>query len=195
MRRTLPNLQSPWTSHLSAGTPSDMANSQHLPCCAPHALHREWSSWTKLPLTTTRHWKWWRTMGNWGYTQPLMTQMRTSILCLMERMADHRHNMGTLHMFWRWWRNHTSRISTPIQPINKPAIMPNKEIPTITFTFPEEDLVDPCILAQTTLYIRPTPPLPPTPLQRITQKASTMFKGALPSEEIFIAPLSWRPPI
>ena len=69
--------------------------------------------------------------------------------------------------------------------------MPNKEILTITFMFPEEELVDPHILAQTTLYIHPTPPPPPTPLQRITQKASTMFRGALPSEEIFIAPLSW----
>ena len=28
--------------------------------------------------------------------------------------------------------------------------MPNKEIPTITFTFPEEELVDPHILVQTT---------------------------------------------
>ena len=73
--------------------------------------------------------------------------------------------------------------------------MPNKEIPTITLTFPEEDLVDPWILAQTIPYIRPTPPLPPTSLQHIAQKASTTFKGALPSEEIFIAPLSWRPPI
>ena len=69
--------------------------------------------------------------------------------------------------------------------------MPNKEILTITFTLPEEDLVDPHILAQTTPYIRPTPPLPSTLLQRIAQKASTMFRGALPSEEIFIAPLSW----
>ena len=73
--------------------------------------------------------------------------------------------------------------------------MPNKEIPTITFTFPEEELVDPHILAQTTPYIHPTPPLPPTSLQCITWKASTMFRGALPSEEIFIAPLSWRPPV
>ena len=73
--------------------------------------------------------------------------------------------------------------------------MPNKEILTITFTFPEEDLVDPHILAQTTPYIRPTPPPPPTSLQCITQKASTTFRGALPSEEFFIAPLSWRPPI
>ena len=79
----------------------------------------------------------------------------------------------------------------PIPPINEPAIMPNKEILTITFTFPEEELVDPCILAQTTQYIRPTPPPPPTSLQCIAQKASTTFRGALPSEEIFIAPLSW----
>ena len=53
----------------------------------------------------------------------------------------------------------------------------------------------PSILAQMTLYIHPTPPLPPTSLQHITQKASTMFRGALPSEEIFIAPLSWQPPV
>ena len=78
--------------------------------------------------------------------------------------------------------------------INKPTIMPNKEIPTTTFTFPEEDLVDPHILAQTTPYIHPTPPPPPTSLH-IAQKASTMFRGALPSEDIFIAPLSWQPPI
>ena len=83
----------------------------------------------------------------------------------------------------------------PIPPINEPAIMPNKEILTITFTFPEEDLVDPRILAQMTLYICPTPPLPLMSLQHITQKASTTFRGALPSEEIFIAPLSWQPPI
>ena len=73
--------------------------------------------------------------------------------------------------------------------------MPNKEILTITFMFPEEDLVDPHILAQTTLYIHPTPLPPPTLFQCITQKASTTFRGALPSEGIFIAPLSWRPPI
>ena len=79
----------------------------------------------------------------------------------------------------------------PIPPINKLAIMPNKEILMITFTFLEEELVDPCILAQTTPYIHPTPSPPPTSLQRITQKASTTFRGALPSEEIFIAPLSW----
>ena len=91
--------------------------------------------------------------------------------------------------------NHTPRISMPIPPINKPAIMPNKEIPTITFTFLEEELVDPHILAQTTPYVHPTPPPPPTSLQCITQKASTMFRGALPSEEILIAPLSWWPPI
>ena len=74
--------------------------------------------------------------------------------------------------------------------INKPTIMPNKEIPTITFMFPEEDLVDPCILAQTTPYICPTPLPPSTSLQCIAWKASTTFRGALPSEEIFIAPLS-----
>ena len=73
--------------------------------------------------------------------------------------------------------------------------MPNKEILTITFMFPEEELVDPRILAQTTPYIRPTPPPPPTSLQCITWKASTMFRGALPSEEICIAPLSWWPPV
>ena len=60
---------------------------------------------------------------------------------------------------------------------------------------PEEDLVDPHILAQTTPYIHPTPPPFLTSLQCITWKASTTFKGALPSEEIFIAPLSWWPPI
>ena len=53
--------------------------------------------------------------------------------------------------------------------------MPNKEILTITFTFPEEDLVDPHILAQTTPYICPTPPPPPTSFQCITWKASMMF--------------------
>ena len=119
---------------------------------------------------------------------------RIPILCLMERMADHWCNVGTFHMFWKWWWRNTPRILMLTTPINEPAIMPNKEILTITFTFPEEDLVDPCILAQTTPYIRPTPPLPPTSLQHITWKASTMFRGALPSEEIFIAPLSWWPP-
>ena len=113
----------------------------------------------------------------------------------MERMADHWCNMGTCHMFWKWWQNHTPGILTPTLPINEPAIMPNKEILTITFTFPAEDLVDPCILAQTNPYIHATPPPPPTLLQCITQKASTTFKGALPSEEIFITPLSWWPPI
>ena len=98
-------------------------------------------------------------------------------------------------MFQKWWRNHTPRISTLILLINEPAIMPNKEILMITFMFPEEELVDPHILAQTTPYIHPTPPLPPTSFQHITQKASTMFRSALPSEEIFITPLSWRPPI
>ena len=120
--------------------------------------------------------------------------MRIPILRLMERMADHWCNMGTLHMFWKWWWNYTSRILMPTSPINKPTMMPNKEILTITFTFPEEDLVDPHILAQTTPYIHPTPPLPPTSLQRITWKASMTFRGALLSEEIFIAPLSWQPP-
>ena len=120
---------------------------------------------------------------------------RTPILHLMERMADHQCNVGTLHVFRKWWQNHTPRILTLTSPINKPAIMPNKEILTITLTFPEEDLVDPHILAQTTPYIRPTPPPPPISLQRITWKASTMFRGALPSEETFITPLSWQPPI
>ena len=191
MWRTLLNLQGPWTGYLSARTPSNMANPQCFPCSAPHALHQKWSSWTQLLLTTSRHRKWWRTMGNWGYTQSPMMWPRIPILRFMERMADHWCNMGIFHMFRKWWWNHTLRISMLIPPINEPAIMPNKEIPTVTFTF---DLVNPHILAQT-LYICPTPPLPPTSLQHIAQKASTMFRGALPSEEIFIAPLSWQPPV
>ena len=134
-------------------------------------------------------------MGNQGYTQSLMMQTRIPILHLMERMANHQCNMGTLHVFWKWWRDHTPRILMPIPPINEPAIMPNKEIPTITFTFPEEELVEPHILVQTTPYICPAQSLPPTLLQHTTWKASMMFRGALPSEEIFIAPLSWWPPV
>ena len=195
MWRTLPNLWNPQTSYLSARTSSDMVNPQCFPYSAPHALHQKWSSQTQLPLTTSRHQKWWRTMGNQGYTQSPMTWMRIPILCLMERMADHQCNVGTLHMFQEWWQNHTPRISTLIPLINEPAIMPNKEILMITFMFPEEELVDPRILAQTTPYIHPTPPLPPTSFQHITQKASTMFRGALPLEEIFITPLSWWPPV
>ena len=55
MQRTLPNLQSPWTSYLLARTSSDMANPQCFPCSAPYALHQKQSSWTQLPLTTSRH--------------------------------------------------------------------------------------------------------------------------------------------
>ena len=182
MQRTLPNLWSPQTSHLLARTPSNMANSQHFPCSASYALHQEWSSQTKLPLTTPGHQKWWRTMGNQGYTQSLMMQPRIPTLHLMERMANHWCNMGTLHMFQKWWWNYTPRILTMTTSINKPTIMPNKEILTITFTFPEEDLVDPCILAQTTPYVHPTPPPPPTSFQHIAWKASTTSRGALPSE-------------
>ena len=167
MWRTLLNLWNPQTSYLSARTSSDMANPQCFPCSAPHALHRKWSSQTQLPLTTSRHQKWWRTMGNWGYTQSLTMWPRIPILCLMERMANHWCNVGTFHVFRKWWWNHTPRILTLIPPINKPTIMPNKEILTITFMFPEEDLVDPHILAQTTPYIHPTSPLPPTSLQCI----------------------------
>ena len=68
-------------------------------------------------------------MGNQGYTQSPTIQMRIPILCFIERMADHRCNIGTFHMFRKWQRNHTPRISTLIPPINKPTIMPNKEIP------------------------------------------------------------------
>ena len=59
------------------------------PCSAPHALHWKWSSQTKLPPTTTRHQKWWRMIGNQGYTQSPTMRMRIPILHLMERMADH----------------------------------------------------------------------------------------------------------
>ena len=196
MWRTLLNLQSSQTGYLLARTPSDMANPQCFPCSALHALHQKWSSWTQFPLTTSRHRKWWRTMGNWGYTQSPMMQTRIPILCFMERVADHQCNVGTFHVFQKWWWNHTPRISTLIPPINEPAIMPNKEIPTITFTFPEEELVDLTSWPKWLhTYICPTPPLPPTSFQCIAQKTSMTFRGALPSEEIFIAPLSWWPPI
>ena len=68
----------------------------------------------------------------------------------------------------------------PILSINRPAIMSNKEIPTITLMFPEEDLVDPHILAQMTPYVLPNPQSLPMPLQHITHKASATFRGALP---------------
>ena len=45
-------------TYQSVRTPSDMANPQCFLCSAPHALHWEQSSWTKLPLTTPRHQKW-----------------------------------------------------------------------------------------------------------------------------------------
>ena len=179
MWRTLPNLQSSQTGHLLARTPSDIVNPQFFPCGAPHALYWEWSSQTKLPPTTSRHQKWWGMMGNQSYTQSLMTQLRIPILHLMKRMADHQCNIGTFHMFWKWWWRNTPRILMLTMPINKPAIMPNKEILTITFMFPEEDLVDPHILAQTTPYICLTPPLPPTSFQCIAQKASTSGKTLL----------------
>ena len=119
MWRTLPNLWSPQTGHLLTRTPSDMVNPLCFPCSALYALHWEWSSWTKLPLTTSRHQKWWRMIGNWGYTQSPTMRLRIPILCLMERMADHWCNVGTFHMFWKWWWRNTPRISTPTTPMYK----------------------------------------------------------------------------
>ena len=46
-----------------------------------------------------------------------------------------------------------------------PPIMPNQTVPTITLTFPGEDLVDPHILAQTTPYTPPTQSHHLSPLQ------------------------------
>jgi len=75
------------------------------------------------------------------------------------------------------------------------ATGPNQVIPTITLTFPGEDLVDPRILVQTTLYTPPTQPHHPSPLQWVVCKASTIFEQAFPIEENFIAPLSWSSPL
>ena len=76
-----------------------------------------------------------------------------------------------------------------------PTIRPNQVIPTVTLTFPGEDLVNPHILVQTTSYIPPIQLCHPSPLRRVIQKASTIFENAFILDENFIAPLSWSPPL
>ena len=55
--------------------------------------------------------------------------------------------------------------STVTEAPEPPTIRPNQVIPTVTLTFPGEDLVDPRVLVQTTPYIPPTQLHHPSPLQ------------------------------
>ena len=106
--RAIWNWRSSGTSDLSTKTPNNLEDSQCIPCYPFVTLYQKWSIWEQLSQTVT--WITRRRRSIWSRNDPQTSEKRKriSILCEIERISDHRSDMGIWISFLEWQRHATN---------------------------------------------------------------------------------------